>query len=307
VRHILEHKSGLAHSMPAMTSNGGIGAAVRELCNFQMMKRRIARARPEAAELGRPVYHAVTHGWLVAGLAEKIAQAHDKRWSYEALVRELVLLPLGIVNEVAVRIPETEDGFICNGQNLEARLASVGISPKVLPQDDTGDILGDMSNGMKALQEMGMDPRVFNDASIRASLLPAVNTHWTARGLATMYAALASDGALPTQGRILSAGYCRRLQAEIESAETPPGGLWPNGFRRMKVASSSSNNSEVLRGFGFPGLFNNMAYCDPAEGLSVAVLVNQLDTHGTAAKEILDVVASELAVSRHSMDGLGVA
>merc|ERR1719162_2832016 len=105
---------------------------------------------------------------------------------------------------------------------------------------------------MKALEQMGMDPRVFNDASLRASLLPSVNTHWTARGLASMYAALALDGALPGQGRVLSQAYCHRLHAEITSAPGP--GLWPSGFRRMKVATAFDNVELVSRGFGFPGL-----------------------------------------------------
>jgi len=168
----------------------------------------------------------------------------------------------------------------------------------------SGDMLGDMNNSGDTLQEMGMDPRAFNDASLRASLLPAANTHWTATGLATMYAALAGDGSLPGQGRILSAEYCHRLQSDIASSNEQ-GLWWPKGFRRFKVASSSSNPLPVQRGFGFPGLFNNMAYCDPAEGLSVAILVNQLDKHGTAGKELLGTIAEVLEVAKHTGDGLG--
>merc|ERR1711908_101378 len=163
------------------------------------------------------------------------------------------------------------------------------MSSKILPQDNDGDMLASMSDGTKALEEMGMDPRVFNDASIRASLLHAINTHWTARGLATIYAALAVDGGLPGQGRILSQAYCQWLQAEIAGSKAP--GLWPVGFRRMKVSLSAEDVSAVPRGFGFPGLYNNMAYCDPAEGLAVAILVNQLDMQGSAAKEVLATVA----------------
>jgi CubicO group peptidase (beta-lactamase class C family) len=241
----------------------------------------------------------------VAGLAEKVAQAHDTRWTYEALVRELILAPLGIINEVAVRVPEAEDALICNGHLLEARLASICMSSKMLPERNDGDMLGSMGDGSKSLQEMGMDPRVFNDVSIRASLVPAVNTHWTARGLGTVYAALALDGALPGQGHILSQAYCRRLQAEIAGYEAP--GLWPLGFRRMNVSLSSKDPSAVPRGFGFPGLYNCMGYCDPAEGLGVAILVNQLDTKGSAAKEVLATIARVLSVSLHTTDGLGVS
>jgi len=292
--------------MPELSSDDGLGAAVRSFCNFDKMRNGIAKACAKPADIGRAEYHAVTHGWLVAGLAEKIAQAHDKRWTYEALVQELILRPLGIINEVAVRIPEAQDELICNGQILETRLASIGLSGKMLPQNDSVDMFGDLSNANNSLKEMGMDPRAFNDPSLRAALLPAVNTHWTARGLATIYAALACDGALPGQGRILSSSYCRRLQDEIASIKVPGNEYWPTGFRRMKVARSANDLTEVPRGFGFPGLFNNMAYCDPAEGLSVAVLVNQFDTKGAAAKELLSTIAQVLDVSRHTTDGLGV-
>jgi len=305
VRQMLEHKAGLAHVMPDFSSADGAGSVVREFCNFDKMQRWIAKAKPNQAEIGHPTYHAMTHGWLVAGFAEKVAQAHDKRWTYESLVHVLILQPLGIANNVAVRIAEEGDSFICGGLVLEKRLASIGISAKMLSQDGSGDILGDMNNDSSTLQEMGMDPRAFNDASLRASLLPQVNTHWTATGLATMYAALANDGALPGQGRVLSAAYCCRLQEEIAACKEE-GLWWPSGFRRFKVASSASNPVSVPRGFGFPGLFNNMAYCDPAEGLSVAILVNQLDTQGTAAKALLGTVAQALGVAKHTGDGLGV-
>jgi len=301
----LEHKAGLAHAMPEFESGESLGAAVRNLCNFAKMRSWIAKARPNFEDVGRPEYHAVTHGWLVAGLAEKAAQAHDKRWTYEALVHELILRPLGICNDVAVRISEAGDPMICRGEILESRLASLGLNSSMLPQDDAGDMLGDMSNATKALEQMGMDPRAFNDMSLRAALLPAVNTHWTARGLASVYGALANDGAIAGQGRVLSADYCRRLQAEIASSEEP--GLWPSGFRRMAVASSANDTAAVLRGFGFPGLYNNMAYCDPVEGLSVAILVNQLDTRGTAAKQILSTIAEVLGTAPHTWDGLGVS
>merc|ERR1712079_907717 len=105
-----------------------------------------------------------------------------------------------------------------------------------------------MGNSMRALEQMGMDPRVFNDASLRASLIPAVNTQWTARGLASMYGALAADGCLLGHCQILSQAYCRRLHAEISSAPGP--GLWPSGFRRMKVAASTNDARLVFRGFG---------------------------------------------------------
>merc|ERR1712134_97733 len=97
-------------------------------------------------------------------------------------------------------------------------------------QGSSGDVFDDMTNGSDSLQEMGMDPRAFNDASLRAALLPAVNTHWTARGLATMYSALSGDGSVPGQGRVLSAEYCQRLQEDIATATGP--GYWPTGFRR---------------------------------------------------------------------------
>jgi len=65
-----------------------------------------------------------------AGFAEKVAQAHDKRWTYEALVHVLILQPLGITNEVAVRAPEAGDVLICNGHILEKPSLLLAYTPR---------------------------------------------------------------------------------------------------------------------------------------------------------------------------------
>jgi len=305
IAQLLQHEAGLAHALPRKLAKQGAGAAIRTLCSFKDMTRWIATAKPLPDEIGRESYHAVTQGWLLGGLAEQVACQHvqNSRWRYPQLVEDLVLRPLGIQDKVFVCVPS--DGSGCaNGirDDVGPRLTSISMHPKELAED--GDLLGDFgasnkSNG-NGLQSLGLDPRAFNDPTVRKALLPAVNTHFTARGLATIYAALAMDGSLGNGQRVLSDNGTRALHALVASGGgRTPAATWPGGFRRMQAPKG-----QLL--FGFPGLFNNMAYSDPAEGLGVAVLVNQLDYEGEATKELLLTAATTMNIAPHSMDGLGV-
>lgn len=306
IRQLLEHEAGLAHAMPRRLAEKGAGAAIRALCDFNKMTRWVASTQLREAEVGRESYHAITQGWLLGGLAEQVAQrfVKNKRCDYASLVTDLILRPLGIVDEVYVRIPCDPKG---RGQISEVfmdRVASISLHPKELAQD--GDLLGCIG-GQNAksggLMSLGLDPRAFNDPAVRQGIIPSANTHFTARGLAAIYAALAAEGHLQGKGRVLSSSYVRKLQQEVASRGCSK--TWPLGFRRFCVLPS--NDKPVPRAFGFPGLYNCMAYCDPGEDLGVALLVNQLDYDATASKDLLQTLTTALDVAPHSLDGLGVS
>lgn len=302
VRQLLQHEAGLARAAPRFALKHGAGGLVRSLSDFKRMCRWIAKARPDPNEVGIPTYHALTQGWLVAGLAEQVARRHTVRNKYPLLVADLVLRPLGIEGEVFVQVPE--ESVNTEGSSVQERLASIALDPKLFADNDS-DIFGDIGvgfgSGKDGLGELGMDPRMFNDVSIRAALLPAANTHFTARGLAALYGALGGDGSLSHQGRVLSEEYCRNLQRTIASADGSP---WPCGFRQFHVVPNGSMTS-TGRAFGFTGLMNSVGYCDPEDGLAVAVVVNQLGEFGEAAAELLNAVASVLGTARHTLEGLG--
>lgn len=303
IRQILQHEAGLAHASPRFALKHGAGGLIRALGDFKRMCRWIAKARPDAKDLGVPTYHALTQGWLVAGLAEQVARKHTKRSDYKSLVADLVLRPLGIEEDVFVQIPE--ESITQEVSHVQARLASVALDPDLLAKDESNDIFTDIGGGFRSndgIGQLGMDPRMFNDASIRAALLPAANTHFTAGALAVIYGALGGNGSLVHQGRVLSEEYCRNLQREIASYDgrSP----WPCGFRRFQVVPDGDTAS-VGRAFGFVGLMNSIGYCDPEDGLSVAVVVNQLSENGDAAAELLSTVSSVLGTARHTLEGLG--
>lgn len=261
--------------------------------------------QPRAAEIGRESYHALTQGWLLGGLAEHVAQdfLKNNRHDYASLVKDLVLDPLGIVSEVRVCIPSDKKGCGQISEEYMERLASISLHPKELAAD--GDLLcniGGQKGQSEGLMSLGLDPRVFNDPVVRQGTIPAVNTCFTARGLAAIYAALGADGSLEGKGRILSIPYLKKLQQEIASSRCLK--TWPLGFRRFRVMPRSGD--PVPRAFGFAGLYNNMAYCDPGENLGVALLVNHLDYDATAPKDLLRTLAAKLDVTPHSLDGLGV-
>eukprot|EP00746_Dinoflagellata_sp_MGD_P149183 gnl/MRDRNA2_/MRDRNA2_81254_c0_seq1.p1 gnl/MRDRNA2_/MRDRNA2_81254_c0~~gnl/MRDRNA2_/MRDRNA2_81254_c0_seq1.p1 ORF type:complete len:989 (+),score=202.81 gnl/MRDRNA2_/MRDRNA2_81254_c0_seq1:378-2969(+) len=305
IRQLLEHTAGLGNVMPRRLAEKGPGAAIRALCDFNKMTQWIASAQPRSSEIGTESYHALTQGWLVGGLAEQVAQRalKNKRCDYASLVKDLILYPLGILGEVHVRIPSDGKGSGQISEEFMDRLASISLHPKELAAD--GDLLGSLGgqqNKSEGLMSLGMDPRAFNDPVVRQGTIPAVNTHFSARGLATIYAALGAEGNLQGKGRVLSIPYVRKIQQEVASVGHQK--TWPLGFRRFRVLPKGGE--PMPRAFGFAGLYNNMAYCDPGEDLAVALIVNQLDYDATASKDMLCTLSAALEVAPHSLDGLGV-
>ncbi|CAD7975936.1 unnamed protein product, partial [Amoebophrya sp. A25] len=64
IRDALEHKTGLARAFPTKS--------IRAICDFAVMKKWIASAKPDPEQKNSENYHVLTHGWILAGLAEEV-------------------------------------------------------------------------------------------------------------------------------------------------------------------------------------------------------------------------------------------
>lgn len=332
VRMALEHRAGLSRAFPsklAMIGSvarerlkagraAGPGAALRGICNWAKMSKWIATAKPKLSEVGETHYHAMSHGWLLGGLAEAIARREPKIGtactSYPELVHRFILKPLQIESEVRVCI---------DTKNFDEadRVASLALHSKHI--DRSSDLFGTFSeeiqdenntsvkeatnnpsasNATKAapkksanptVSTVGLDPRIFNDPTVRSGILPAANTHFTAKGLATVFGSLLKVGSADSTKKLLSNEYlesvvhqeCKRTFVENLSKsaidnDTEKKKFYPLGFRLLKNA-----RKQIL--LGSPGLVNDIGYCDLENNLSGAVLVNQLDTEARATDAIL--------------------
>lgn len=273
VRMLLEHCSGLSRSLPGNVTVGN-------LCDFQYMVSQISQAT-NTEPCGTSRYHMLTYGWLVGGFVQAVAAKHQFDYAYPQLVSSFITEQLGIGQHVMTEIREV--------QKYQDRLASISTDANLSTSGSKQDIFSALSqsNSDSPSQVAGMDPRMFNDREIREACIPSANTHMTAFGLATIYAALAGSGAV-RESRILSEQYVRKLHSSIEKSPTSET-TWPYGFRKYRQSGRSKAST-----FGFNGLTSSVGFADPSKNVSVAVLVNHITARPTATIAVLRDICSEL-------------
>ncbi|CAD7924084.1 unnamed protein product [Amoebophrya sp. A120] len=383
IRDVLEHRSGLSQAMPSKFAHMKQGQPLRAMCDFQLMKRWIASACPDKQQLGNEHYHAITYGWLIAGLCEEVynsqvvakqasmattqrePQGNKSRGSssgrqafktYDELVKIFILEPLGLVSrssedenssEVFVHLPkeaavppskassQNESSWDAgikkeSKQRRPIDIASIGVDPTLLAMTAAlgGDLFGSLSGGdgdekakvdenkqnQKAStsstttattpvaaphdprpaagassgegesptrsttaeaarpaaaagapprfsggfqQGMWMDPRAFNDPSVRQAIVPAANTHFSARALAAVYNAMLPvvdvEGEENKQkeqesGRIISTAYLEKLYSALgdePTDESPSPGTAESALKAARKRGSILGSTVV--------------------------------------------------------------
>lgn len=271
VRQLLTHRAGLS-ALPA------IAAGVDDVLDHRLMEQRLAAATPDRL-LGVPAYHALTYGWLLAGLARAITGA-----SMAELFRTEVAEPLGIDG---IHLGRPQAGSPTAVAALRgSRLAAVRAPVGAMFLGRAYGIPGTVGAATRALFLPGVETILEGeDPPILDTELGAGNGVCTASGLATLYGALACGGM--SGGRpYLSA----RTVAALRRVETwrldrtlfymPM--MWHLGYHSMPTVGSRT-------GFGHIGLGGSFGWADPGLGLSVGFVHNRLDL-GTFA---WDQIASQ--------------
>lgn len=271
VAQVLSHQAGL-HAMPA-------GAFKTDyITDWDAALKRMEDGVP-AYEPGTATgYHAVTHGWLAGGMVQGATGRHIK----EVIATEIAA-PIGMGDSMFVGIPG----------GLEERLTTLEIHPAGeglgLPAD---------SDFHKAMPLDMWDS--FNSMPIRQACLPSGNGHFTARALAKMYSALATDGSVDGV-RLVSKErlpHMQRLMTEqvdlVLGTPIRKGIGFFFGGETNGVAGPMGRRTSA---FGHPGAGGATAFCDPEVGLSIAVTINKmafaLPGQGTT-EEICNAVRKEL-------------
>jgi len=291
VRMVLEHRSGLAHVLPPLDGN-----VVRNMTDWKYMLDLLAASEP-TEPIGEFRYHYLTYGWLVGAVCERAAQS--KRGgspAFAELVDEFIVEPLGLAGQMYVGIPPKE-AEAARQYAVYERLASVKASRE--GESQQGDMFEQMTS--EGASRMALDPRVFNDHTVRRAVMPAANVHFTAHALGTMYAALAADGSVGEGKRVLSARYMKDLQQQLKRAAADAhANPVPGGFRLFDLGGAPG-------AFGFVGMANSIGLAHPAlGGFSLVILVNELTLHAAATKGVLSRVCSALGFSAPEWDGLGL-
>ena len=195
VRDLLTHRAGL-------WSVRAVAERPEDLLDHLEMEERLA-ARAVRAPTERSAYHAITYGWLVAGLARRVTGGRG----LAELARAEVAAPLG-VDGLHIGVDETAREFVA--QPVGSALRHLGAAARVItpaltsvkPTRAFHDAL--IAPGFHELFE-GSEP------SIWATEMPAVNGALTAGALARLYGALANGGQEPGGPRLLAATTVREL------------------------------------------------------------------------------------------------
>lgn len=263
VRQLLCHEAGLYHIRWL------IDDAV-EMLDWDHMAGVLADAAPIHAPGAAHGYHALTYGWLVGELAQRVGGA-----SFGELLRKEIAEPLGL-DGLFVGLPE-------GALHRRARL----IPPKRRAEDSLQRMRSrikrfnavlqrvgapvDLAQMAAALMPQGFENLDMNSDAVARACIPAANGMFTARSLARMYAMLASGGELDGE-RLISARTVERastVQNRGRGRVIPIPMHWRLGYHRIWGLRARFDDAFGHFGFGGSG-----AFADPRRNLAVALVVN---------------------------------
>jgi CubicO group peptidase (beta-lactamase class C family) len=211
-------------------------------------------------------YHPTSSFWVIAEIIERLSGM-----DFRQFVRTRIADPLGLP-ELRVGIPRAESGRV-------ADLSYVGEALK--PEDWT-------RMGLPVPPETEVTETAilgFNDAAVRAAGVPGGGAISTAADLALFYQALLAGGKAYDGARIWKEETLRDvMRVRTEGLVDPVFGLPPN--RGLGIIIAGGDGNANLRGFGrtnSPASFGHggaggqIAWGDPATGISIGYCTNGFD------------------------------
>lgn len=261
VAELLSHRAGL-HDV------GWLLDERDEVLDHQLMEKRLAAATPSVEPGGRSGYHGFTFGWLASGLARAVT-GQDMR----DLFRTEVADPLRL-DGLVLGVPEDDPTTTAR----VARLLPTGLSMAAMLGGPAGR-LPIVRRVAEALYVEGFDELLLEPPfpALRAQM-PAVNGCFTARSLATVYAALAAGGAIE-EGSLLSPGPARDATSPASRGIDFVLGIpmrWRLGYHQAFAARHLPTT-----GFGHYGYGGSGAWGDTRSQLAVGFVTNRIGSGTT--------------------------
>jgi CubicO group peptidase (beta-lactamase class C family) len=258
VRQLLSHRAGL----------WGIRQLVREpddWLDHLLMEERLAAA-PAISGSDAPGYHAVSYGWLTAGLARRLTGKGMRQ-----LVHDEIAEPLG-VRGLDIGRPEPDVPIADVIGSMPA------LADTIVRREPIWSKLPRQPGFLSALYLPGLDRHIAS-GRILDTEMPSSNGMVTARGLAAMYAALANGGAFG--GRVLLSP--RRAQMLHEAQTTKRDRVSLGAKMRWRLGYHQASGTPSPGAFGHDGIGGSTAWADQDSGLSFALVWNDVGDRATTA------------------------
>jgi CubicO group peptidase (beta-lactamase class C family) len=278
VRDLLTHRAGLS-------SVRAVAPRAEDLLDHIGLEHKLA-ARTVHAPTTRSAYHAITYGWLLAGLARRITGT-----GIADLARTEVTDPLSITG-LHIGVPDDAREFVAE---------PVGVALRQLGStaDITRPLWGRYRRSRTTLDALHVPGfyRLFEgpDPPIWHTEMPAVNGVISAVALADMYAPLANGG-----GDFLSAESVHELgRVQVRSADAVLGlpMRWRLGYHQAFGAGRGAPMA-----FGHYGYGGSGGWADPATGMSLGFVTNRIGSLTTPLGDLnlfrLNRVVRQCATTR---------
>jgi CubicO group peptidase (beta-lactamase class C family) len=256
VRDLLTHRAGLS-------SVRAVADRAEDLLDHVAMEEKLA-ARTVYAPTRRSAYHAITYGWLIAGLCRRVTDS-----GLADLARTEVTEPLGITG-LEIGVPEHAREFVAEpvGHALRQVGQAADATQRLWIRSRIPRTTIDALHvpGFAHLFE-GREPPIWNTE------MPAVNGAISARALARMYEPLAN------QGRAGDVAYLKpetvqnlgRVQVRTADAVLGLQMRWRLGYHQGFGAGR-----DAPLAFGHYGYGGSGGWADPGSGLSVGFVTNRI-------------------------------
>src|SRR4051794_21028068 len=281
VRDLMTHRAGL-------WSVRAIAERPEDLLDHLAMEDRLA-ARAVRAPTEWSAYHAITYGWLIAGLTRRVTGGRG----LAELARTEVAEPLG-VDGLHIGVDETTREFVA--QPVGSALRHLGAASRYITPVLTG------IKGTRAAHDALIAPgfhELFegSEPSIWSTEMPAVNGALSAAALARLYGALANGGA-DAGARLLSETTVGDLgRVHVRTADMVLGipMRWRLGYHH-----AFGTGRHAPRAFGHYGYGGSGGWADPDLGLSLGFVTNNIGSVTTPMADLtlyrLSRVVRECAV-----------
>jgi CubicO group peptidase (beta-lactamase class C family) len=249
----LTHRTGIPQ-MPA-------GATPEEMCDWELMTRRVAELEPRWEPGTRTGYHAYTFGWITG---ELVRRSDPARRPFGHFVQEEICAPLGI-GDLLLGIPDEVEDRVATLVDLPPMPPATGLAAEAIPAT------------------LFTSQAIFGRPDVRRSCHPGAGGIMNARSLARLYALLAGGGELDGV-RLLTPGVAAAA-GRLETGADEPDSVLLKVVRKARgyyayhpdgPDVSALMPSRNPGNFGHPGAGGSTGWADPGRGLGAAILKNRM-------------------------------